>query len=436
MKKIIAMVAILSFTGFSYAQDDVLFKNVNIFDGEQPKLSMGMQVLVQGNKISKISESIVAPAGAKVIDGKGKTLTPGLIDAHVHLMWNMSPYALMDGQPDYISARSLKEAENTLMRGFTTIRDTAGQVFGVQRAINEGLFIGPRIYGSGAGISMTSGHGDLRMLNTLPRQMGGSPESEVERIGMVIIADGVPEVLTATRMQFRKGADFAKLFIGGAVSGLRDPLDISEFSFDEIKAAADEAKRWNSYLAVHGYTDDAIKTALEAGAMSIEHGNLLSEETIKLIKKKGAYLSTQTGVYLGEAPADWNPDQVAKQQAAKNGLANMFKLAKKHKLKLALGTDLIGAAKPEQSKELSNRLEWFSPAEILIQATSNNAELLAMSGPRNPYPGKLGVIQEGAYADILLIDGNPLENLHLIDEPEKNIAVIMKDGVIYKDITK
>ena len=330
------------------------------------------------------------------------------------------------------------EAEATLMRGYTSVRDISGQVLGAKQAIDEGHFVGPRIWSSGAGISMTSGHGDLRTLNTLPRQVGGSPETEVERIGMSIFADGVPEVLTVSRMQMRKGANFLKMYVGGAVSGLRDPLDISEFSFEEIKAAADEAKRWNTYLAVHAYTDASIRQALEAGAISIEHGNLITEDTMKLLVQKNAFLSTQTGVFLSDPPADWNYDQRAKQQAAKDGLGQMFKLARKYKVKIALGTDLVGPpeAKAQQAFELTNRLLWFTEAEILKQATANNAELLAMTGPRNPYPGKLGVIEEGALADILLVNGNPLENLELFNQPEKNLTLIMKDGKIYKNTIK
>jgi imidazolonepropionase-like amidohydrolase len=416
----------------------VLIKNASVFDGKNEKLVEGMSVLVEGNKIKTIAKSITAPAGATVIDAKGRTMTPGLIDAHVHLTWNMSPSGMFYAAPDYLAARALDEAKATLMRGYTSVRDISGQVFGVRKAIDEGFFAGPRIWASGAGLSMTAGHGDMRTNNTLPRQMGGPAETDVERMGMSIIADGVPEVLTASRMQMRKGANFLKMYVGGAVSGLYDPLDITEYSFDEVKAAADEAKRWNTYLAVHTYTDASTRQALEAGAMSIEHATLITEETMKLLKEKGAFLSTQTGVYLEDPPADWNADQKAKQQSAKDGLANMFAVAKKYKVKIASGTDLVGsaAAKAEQAKELSNRLPWFTPAEILKQATSNNAELLSWSGPRNPYPGKLGVIEEGALADILLVDGNPLENLKLFNEPDKNLVLIMKDGKIYKNTIK
>jgi len=413
----------------------VLITNANIFDGKNDKLATGMSVLVEGNKITKIAKSITAPAGATTIDANGRTLTPGLIDAHTHLIWNASPAGMFNYPQDYLHALALQEAEATLMRGYTGMRDISGSVFGIKKAIDEGLYPGPRIWSSGAGISMTAGHADLRPNSMLPRTLGGPSWTDVEHLGLSILADGVPEVLSAARLQFRKGASFLKMYTSGAVSGVYDPLDISEYSFDEVKAAADEAKRWNTYLAVHSYNDAAIRKSLEAGAMSIEHGNLLTDQTMKLLAEKGAFLSTQTGIFLGKPPADWSEDQRAKQKAARDGLATMFAAAKKYKVKIALGTDLVGPKeeKQPQAKELSNRLPWFTPAEILKQATANNAELMSWSGPRNSYPGKLGVIEEGAYADILLVDGNALENLHLFDDPAKNLALIMKDGVIYKN---
>ena len=416
-----------------------LFNNVSIFDGKSDTLASGMSVLVEGNKIAEIAKTISAPKEATVIDGSGHTLMPGLIDAHVHLYWNVSATALFFLPQDYLYALTLKEAEATLMRGFTSVRDISGSVLGLKRAIDEGLYPGPRIWSSAAGLSMTSGHGDLKTNTMIPRTLGGPYWTDVEYSGMSLVADGVPEILAAARLQFRKGAHFLKMYTSGAVSGLHDPLDISEYSFEEIKAAADEAKRWNTYFAVHTYNDAATQRSLEAGAMSIEHATLISEETVKMIAEKGAYLSTQTGVYLQEPAADWTEDQKAKQLAAQKGLDQLMKLAKKHKAKIALGTDLVGVAseKFKQAYELTNRLKWFTPAEILKQATVNNAELLSWSGPRNPYPGKLGVIEEGAYADILLVSGNPLENLKLFNNPEENLVLIMKDGKIYKNtITK
>jgi len=228
---------------------------------------------------------------------------------------------------------------------------------------------------------------------------------------------------------------FLKIFAGGAVTGLRDPLDIAEYSPEELRAAADEAKRWNTYLAVHAYTDRSIENALNAGAMSIEHANLITEATMKLLAKKGAFLSTQTGFFLAPIPASFSAAQKARQQLAAEGLENMMQLAKKYNVKIALGTDLVGSmeSKATELEEFTNRTKWFTPVEILRQATSINGELMALSGPRNPYPGKLGVVEQGALADLLLVDGNPLENIELMTDSENNFVLIMKDGVIYKN---
>ncbi|WP_455389626.1 amidohydrolase family protein [Petrachloros mirabilis] len=418
--------------------ETILITNARIFDGKSDKLTEPMSVLVEGNKITKIGKTIAAPEGATVIDAKGRTITPGLIDAHVHLTWNMSPAEMFHSPPDYIASMALVEAKATLMRGYTSVRDISGQVVGIKKAIDQGHFAGPRIWSSGAGLSMSAGHGDVKTNYMRPRQLGGAPWTDVEYIGMSVIADGVPEVLSAARLQFRKGADFLKMYTSGAVSGVYDPLDIGEYSFDEIKAAADEAKRWNTYLAVHTYNDKGTQQAVEAGAMSIEHATIITEPTVKLIAEKGAFLSSQTGVYLSDAAPDWSEDQKSKQRAAKEGLDNLFNLAKKYNVKIALGTDIVGPPelKKQQAYELTNRLKWFTPAQILHQATASNAELLSWSGPRNPYPGKLGVIEEGALADILLVNGNPLENLKLFNNPEESLVLIMKDGKIYKNTVK
>jgi imidazolonepropionase-like amidohydrolase len=413
----------------------VLITDATIFDGKSGQLAEGMSVLVEGNKITQIATSIDAPNGATVIDADGRTLTPGFIDAHTHLQWNVGVQEFLSTPMDYHAALALVEAENMLMRGFTTMRDVGGSMFGVKRAIDEGYHVGPRIYSSGAAIGMTAGHGDYRTINSLPRQLGGPAETEVERLGMSVFADGVDEILTASRMQFRNGAVFLKLFVGGAVSGLYDPLDIVEYSSIEVKAAVDEAKRWNTYVAVHTYTDDATRQAIEAGARTLEHANLVSEDTVKLAVEKGVFISAQTGIYLSPAPDSFTPAQKARQKEAAEGLNNLMKLVKKHKAKVLFGSDMVGSLelKKMQSTEFTNRTKWFSNSEILKQATSVNAEVLALSGPRNPYPGKLGVIEEGALADILLVEGNPLEDISILTKPEENLVLIMKDGKIYKN---
>lgn len=416
-------------------QSEILINNVNIFDGTSDNLISDMSVLIEGNKIAKIAASISASNDVTVIDGGGRTLTPGFIDAHTHLQWNLGVAEQLYAPADYQAALTMVEAENTLMRGFTTVRDVGGSVFGVKRAIDEGYFSGPRIYSAGAALSMTTGHGDFRAPTTPPRMMGGPAVTEAELVGLVMFADGVPEVLTASRMQFRKGAHFLKMFVGGAVSGMYDPLDIAEYSLEELKAAVGEAERWNTYVAVHTYTDASTRMAIEAGVKSLEHCNLLEEETVKMAAKQGVFISAQTALFMNPAPPSFTPAQKTRQQQAKEGLDRLMKASKKYKAKVLFGTDMVASmeSKKAQVTEFTLRSGWFSNAEILRQATSVNAEVLELSGPRNPYPGKLGVIEEGAYADLLLINGNPLEDISILTTPEETIALIMKDGEIYKN---
>jgi len=442
MKKSLLTCIFCLFNLMLFAQEKpkkiTLFTNVHVFDGKSEQLIKDVNVLIEGNLIKEIGKGITAPQGAEVIEANGLTLMPGLIDAHVHLSLNMGFLTMYNQLPDYLAGRTFAEAKNTLMRGFTSVRDTGGEVLGIKRAIDEGYAVGPRIWASGAGISMTAGHADLRPPTQRPRQLGGPAWTEGEYNGGTVIADGVPEVLSAARLQMRKGAAFIKMFTSGAVSGMYDPLDIGEYSFEEIKAAADEAKRWNTYLAVHTYNDKGTRIALEAGAMTIEHASLMTEETMKLLVEKGAFLSTQTGVFLSDPPESWSEATKNRQRQAKEGLDNMFKLAKKYNAKILIGSDYVdnGEQKKEQSYELSNRLPWWTAPEILKQATSGNAEVLYFSGPRNPYPGKLGVIEKDAFADILLIKGDPTKDLTLFHDSENNIQLIMKDGEIYKNTLK
>lgn len=416
--------------------EQTLFRNVRVFDGHGDRLSGPVNVLTQGELIKDISSNSEAEPSTRVIEGGGRTLMPGLIDAHVHLQWNQPPYAFMTSRPDYIAALALREAEATLMRGFTSVRDTGGNILGLVRALDEGRFPGPRVQCARSAIGMTGGHGDYRNRLTSPRAFGGPAESELERLGIVAIADGVDEVLTASREQFRQGANFLKLFVGGAVTGLYDPIDVAEYSPDEVRAAAGEAARWNTYLAVHAYTDESVRVALESGAKSIEHANLLSKKTVELLVKKDAWLSAQTGVFLEDLPAGFSDAQRARQAQAREGLGRLMKLAKRTGAKVAFGCDLVGSAavKTAQSKELVARTRWFTNAEVLRQATSGNGDLFALTGPRNPYPaGSLGVVKKDAYADLLLVDGDPLNDISILANPEKNIRVIMKGGQTHKN---
>lgn len=426
----------------SQSASSVLFENVRIFDGTSDQLSEPSQVLVVGNQIETIStQPFPIPADSRLtrIDGGGRVLMPGLIDAHSHLFMETStPEDLLAGadSPEPLFRKAEENAAGMLMRGFTSTRDVAGPVFELKKSIDRGDVVGPRIWPSGAIISQTSGHGDFRELSDLPRTPTSSL-SPGEKLGIGVIADGVPEVLRRSREQLMQGASQLKLAAGGGVASDYDPIDVSEYTEDELRAAVEAAENWNTYVAVHVYTDRGIQTALRAGVKSIEHGQLMSEETAQMIAEKGAWLSLQP--FLDDEDRNPYPEgsaNRARQLRVAAGTDNAYNLAKKYNLKTAWGTDNLyspkGAAR--QGAKLAKLVRWYTPAEVLRMGTSTNAELLALSGPRNPYPGKLGVVEAGALADLLLVDGNPLENIDLIADPANNFLVIMKDGVIYKNL--
>lgn len=441
-----AIIAIaVCITSPSFAQDAsksaTLFSNVRIFDGKSDHLSEPSYVLVRGNIIEKISTAPIPVdrrADTKIIDCGGRTLMPGLIDAHWHAFLAATPLqVLMTADIGYLNLLAAREADRTLMRGFTSIRDLGGPVFGLKRAIDEGVVVGPRIYPSGAIITITGGHGDFRQLYELPRTLG-VPTSRMEQMGGAMIADSPDEVRVRVREQLMLGASQVKLTAGGGVASPHSPLDVSTFTEAELHAAVEAADNWNTYVTVHAYTSKAITGAIEAGVKCVEHGHLMDESTAKLMAKKGIWLSTQPFVDEDLVPFPPGSDQHAKFMKVLKGTDTIYALAKKYKLKTAFGTDVLFDAKQaaHQSAELVRLLRWYKPAEALKMATGVNAELLALSGPRNPYPGKLGVVEEGALADLLLLDGDPIANLKLIEDPDKNMVVIMKDGKIFKNTLK
>jgi imidazolonepropionase-like amidohydrolase len=412
-----------------------LFLNVNVFDGKSLTLRKGMSVLVSGGRIATVKRGpLAAPAGATVIDGGGRTLMPGLIDNHVHVFLSASTeQQLLDpaAKPEDMFERALKEAEQMLLRGFTAVRDVGGPVFPLKRSIDSGKTVGPRIYPSGAMISQTSGHGDFRTPGEVSRRWGGAV-STGERLGAGFIADGRDEVLTATRENLRGGASQIKVMAGGGAASAYDPLDVAQYTLDELKAAVDAAGDWNTYVTVHAYTTVAVRRAIEAGVKCIEHGQLLDEPTMKLLADRGIWLSLQA---LDEAPPGVPESTRTKKHMVVQGTDNAFRWARKHKVKLAFGSDIL--LQPQLTKnqitDILKLKQWFTPAEALKLVTHDNAQLLALSGPRNPYPGKLGVIEAGAYADLLLVDGDPTVSLELIGDPARNLKIIMKDGRIFKN---
>ncbi len=423
------------------APSQTLIKNVNIFDGKSEQLAMSQQVLVEGNLIKAIGTNLQAGKGATVIDGDGRTLMPGLIDAHAHVTLVAPPPGLFsDLHWGYTGALVAREAERMLLRGFTTIRDAGGPAYGIAKAIDDGVVPGPRIYPSGHFIGQTSGHTDFRSYNeTHPRDRSSRSSFERE---WAFIADGPDEVRAYTREVLRLGATQIKLSVGGGASSAYDPLDTTQYSVEEIRAAVSAAENWGTYVMVHAYHDRSVMNALEAGVRSIEHGALITnDETMIAMREKGAIYCPQALIFspseaMLEEGMKTMPTAVLKGKPLRDNLDRSMRLAKKHGVRVAFGVDQLGG--PEylalQNGEFTSRLRWFTPVEILRQATSVNADLVAMSGPRNPYQtGPLGVIAEGAYADMLLVDGNPLEDLELLVDPEKNLSMIMKDGVIYKN---
>jgi imidazolonepropionase-like amidohydrolase len=435
------LAALFCLTPAAYAAEPpalTLFENVRVFDGKSERLEEGMNVLIRGNTIEKISKDPLSTDGTpsvQVIAGGGRTLMPGLIDAHWHAMLvRPTPAALLTDDVGYLNLVAGAEARDTLMRGFTTVRDVGGPSFGLKRAIDEGIVAGPRIFPSGAIVSVTSGHGDFRQANELPRVVG-APQSRQEQTGASMIADSPDEVRVRVREQLLKGASQIKLTAGGGVASPNSPLDVSTFTEAELRAAVEAAENWGTYVTVHAYTPVSIQRAISAGVKCIEHGHLMDEATAKLIAERGIWLSTQA---FPDEMADAFPpgsQERAKAFTVFAGTDTSITLAKKYKLKTAFGTDILFSKRlaQRQGELLVKFTRWYTPAETLAMATGTNGELLALSGKRNPYPGKLGVVEEGALADLLLVDGDPVSNIELLQDPAKNLLVIMKDGKIYKN---
>ncbi|MBP9143714.1 MAG: amidohydrolase family protein [Thermoanaerobaculia bacterium] len=426
-----------AFSATAAQETGVSIENVRIFDGTSASLSAPSNVLVVGNRIRSISaKPIAAPAGTTVtrIQGGGRTLMPGLIDNHVHIALSTTSQTdlLSDATTaDVLQARATAEAGDMLMRGFTAVRDLGGPMLRALPKMDKGELPGPRIYPSGAMISQTSGHGDSRLPQERSRRFFGDV-SKGELLGANFIADGRDEVLTATRENLRAAASQIKVMAGGGAASAYDPLDVTQYTLDEMKAAVEAAADWNTYVTVHAYTAKAVRRAVEAGVQCIEHGQLLDEETMKLLAENGIWLSLQA---LEPAPQTAPESTRRKKAQVIEGTDSAFEWARKYGVKLAWGTDFLFDPRQnaKQAADILKLKQWMTPAEVLKLVTHDNAQLLALSGPRNPYPGKLGVVEEGAYADLLLVDGDPLANLDLIGDPAKNFSVIMKDGKVYKN---
>ncbi|RNJ64196.1 MAG: amidohydrolase family protein [Porphyrobacter sp. IPPAS B-1204] len=413
---------------------EVVFTNVRVFDGTADTLSAPTTVVVRGNLIAAIgSDAAPTSPEATVIDGTGHTLMPGMIDNHVHMMFNsLSPaqMAAPDMGLEKVMALSAEQSRAMLLRGFTAVRDVGGPSFQLKRLIDSSRVMGPRIWPSGPMISQTSGHADLRGPDEPSRRFSGKM-SKAEEIWASVVADGRDEVLTAVRENLRLGASQIKIAAGGGTSSEYDPLDVTQYTLDEMKAAVDAASDWNTYVTVHAYHPKSVRRAIEAGVKVIEHGNLLDEDTLRLMAEKGIWLSGQMLVDSTEA---MDPKRREKRKPVIEGQKIVWPMAKRLGVKLAWGTDFLFEPdlNAQQNAYILRLKPYFTSSELLKLVTSGNAELLALSGPRTPYEGRLGVVEQGALADLILVRGDPLADIDLIGDPAGNFTVIMKDGKLVK----
>lgn len=398
--------------------------NANLLDTRAGKLNGATNIYIEDGRIREISAAPVAK-GVKVIDLEGATLMPGLCDAHVHVVASTANFPeLMKWSQTYVSARAGQILSGMLMRGFTTVRDCGGADFGLARSIEEGYLIGPRLLYSGHAISQTGGHGDMR-------DMGENWEACTCCAGLGRIADGVPEVRKACRDEIRKGAHFIKIMASGGVASPTDRIGNTQYSRQEIIAAVEEAEAAETYVAAHVYTARAANRALECGVRSIEHGNLIDDSTIDLLLDKGAFLVPTMSTH-----------EVLGSEGVAGGMAKhlcdkVFEVAEAgHKthahahsrgVKMVFGTDLLGPMHRHQMLEFSIRSKFQTPAEIIRSATVTAAELFQMEG-------EIGEVVEGARADLIAVEGDPLSDISVLQEPDRNLKFVCKDGAVFKTV--
>jgi imidazolonepropionase-like amidohydrolase len=431
----------------------VLFTNINIFDGQSDNLVMDQDVLVEDNLIKQIGKGLkAASGGATIIDGGGRTMMPGLIDMHSHLAISASSMVAFENSTwEELGARTAAVANDTLLDGFTTVRDAGGMNGkGVKKMVDAGELPGPRIFPSGGFIGATSSHADFKLLTMRNPNLEGVLDSNLLRLEIGYIADGVDKVLAAARRNFQLGASQIKIMGGGGVATEYDPWHSTTYTLEEMKAAVDVARGYGSYVMAHLNQPESIQQALNAGVLSIEHGFVIDEPTMKMLVKKNAWLSTQmtgTSKELNDLPA-LTPENLRKLKLAQEQMKNYFKLVKKYQPNQVFAVDAVLASRDNYKRQRRHEIylfaKHFGNFAMLKAATSSASELLRMTKQTTYHSGKLGVIEKGAYADLLLVDGNPLADIRVIGgnelwlkapkpEPIQYTRVIMKDGKIYKN---
>lgn len=433
-----------------------LFTNVRVWDGTSDGLTDATNVLIADNLIHSIGPDVRSD-DATVIDGGGRTLMPGLISSHVHLTHTLAQGGIQGFEAmtwEEIGAGAASSAKEYLMMGFTTVRDMGGMADGFKRAIDKGLIEGPRIYPAGAYIAQTSGHADLRLRSQPNAQVTGIQYSNLERLNIFRLADGVPNILTAVRDNFANGAVYIKIHAGGGIASERDPLHTVQYTPQELEAANQAVRNWDTYWTVHAYSTETVNQALDAGAECIDHGQMMDENTMRRIVKDDIFLVSNLIAlsdqimqhpYFGnpENPSYWKTKQFMESSE------NFVTYVNNHKPKWVFGDDTVLSTQSvfrravDYEKWYAGKL--FGNLYALKGMTSVAGDLAQLTGKNNPYPGRLGVIEAGAYADILLVDGNPLEDLAAIGANDSlfdaqprsqnvdSIRLIMKDGNMYKN---
>jgi len=404
-----------------------LFSGGRFLDPRKSQLIDGIEVLVEGDRVKEVADRPIRASTPTRIDLGGKTLMPGLIDAHLHIFLNEVNIGLLDGVPLTLLAMQGSVAlKSSLMRGFTSVRDTGGGDFGMKAAIEQGLLEAPRLFIAGQAISQTGGHGDFR--KRTQKSFGCDCCSGLTYTARV--ADGVPEVIKAVRDELRKGADLIKIMVSGGVASQSDPLESLQFRIDEIEAAVEEATNWGKYVAAHAYSSIAIQRAVKSGVRTIEHGNLIDEPAAALMAQKKAFLVPTLVTYdsMRRRGRDYGLSEYSLQKnevVLQAGLRSV-ELARRAGVRIGFGTDLLGQLQDDQCGEFLVRSDIMSPSEIIASATIVNAEILQK-------PGELGELVPGAYADLLVVDGDPYGDLGLFQEQGRHLSAIMKGGRFYKN---
>ncbi|TAJ31567.1 MAG: amidohydrolase family protein [Bosea sp. (in: a-proteobacteria)] len=403
------------------------FKNFALLEPEFGELRSGYELLVEGDRVRELSDKPIRSAAADVIDCGGRTLMPGLIDSHVHVFLSEVYIRTMESMPlTLMTARAVRLMKGMLDRGFTSVRDTGGADWGIKEAVEKGDVAGPRLFIAGAAIGPTGGHSDPRRRT----DFGARCHCCNAMAYTMNVSDGVSSVRKSAREQMRLGADHIKIMMSGGVASPYDPLDSMQFSVDEVKAAVEEAKAFGRYVCAHAYTPEAITRAAECGVRAIEHGNLIDDASAKLMAQNNMVLTANLVAYyaMKERAAEFGMtgDMLAKNDLVIDGGLRSLEICKRAGVPVAYGSDLLGQLQVEQSREFLLRREVLSPIEIIRSATTVGAQILRMEG-------KLGTVQAGAYADIILVDGDPLKDFGLFQEQGKHLAAVMKGGVFHKN---